>query len=240
MPKSLIVNADDFGQSPGVNRGILYAHKNGIVTSASVLVRWPAAVELANAITGYPSLSFGLHIDLGEWSSRDGEWYPIYRVLSESDERSPIAVRAEVERQVLTYRQLAGKNPTHLDSHQHVHKTEPLRSILIDIGQTLGIPVRHFDLNVRYVGDFYGQTNGGSAYPEGISVHSLANVIKSLGDGLSELCCHPALGVDHDSPYAAEREQELVTLCDRSIMASLAECNVRLANRGEAPIPPAL
>lgn len=43
----LIVNADDFGQSPGVNRGIIEAHEHGIVTSASLMVRWPAATEAA-------------------------------------------------------------------------------------------------------------------------------------------------------------------------------------------------
>ena len=41
----LVVNADDFGQSEGVNRGIIEAHTNGIVTSASLMVRWPAARE---------------------------------------------------------------------------------------------------------------------------------------------------------------------------------------------------
>src|SRR5437870_3779943 len=41
----LIVNADDFGLSPGVNRGIIEAHEHGIVTSASLMVRWPAAGE---------------------------------------------------------------------------------------------------------------------------------------------------------------------------------------------------
>src|SRR5207247_11145801 len=43
--RDLIVNADDFGQSAGVNRGIIEAHERGIVTSASLMVRWPAANE---------------------------------------------------------------------------------------------------------------------------------------------------------------------------------------------------
>ena len=45
--RRLIVNADDFGQSPGVNRGIIEAHQHGIVTSASLMVSWPAAAEAA-------------------------------------------------------------------------------------------------------------------------------------------------------------------------------------------------
>ena len=43
----LIVNADDFGRSPGVNRGVLLAHERGIVTSASLMVRWPSAIMVA-------------------------------------------------------------------------------------------------------------------------------------------------------------------------------------------------
>ena len=41
--RHLIVNADDFGQSAGINRGIIEAHEHGIVTSTSLMVRWPAA-----------------------------------------------------------------------------------------------------------------------------------------------------------------------------------------------------
>ena len=53
----LIVNADDFGQSSGINRGIITAHEKGIVTSASLMVRWPAAVEAADAERDQPTPS---------------------------------------------------------------------------------------------------------------------------------------------------------------------------------------
>jgi predicted glycoside hydrolase/deacetylase ChbG (UPF0249 family) len=47
VTRQLIVNADDFGQSAGVNRGVIEAHENGIVTSASLMVRWPDAADAA-------------------------------------------------------------------------------------------------------------------------------------------------------------------------------------------------
>ena len=48
LPEPLpIVNADDFGQSPGITRGVIAAHERGIVTSASLMVRWPSANEAA-------------------------------------------------------------------------------------------------------------------------------------------------------------------------------------------------
>jgi predicted glycoside hydrolase/deacetylase ChbG (UPF0249 family) len=65
--KYLIVNADDFGQSPGINRGIIEAHEQGIVTSASLMTRWLAAGEAALYAKQFPKLSVGLHLDLGEW-----------------------------------------------------------------------------------------------------------------------------------------------------------------------------
>ena len=48
VDRILIVNADDFGQSPGVNAGVIEAHERGIVTSASMMVCWPAAAGAAD------------------------------------------------------------------------------------------------------------------------------------------------------------------------------------------------
>src|SRR4051794_39741974 len=78
MQRYLIVNADDFGQSRGVNAGIVEAHERGVVTSASLMVRWPAAAEAAACARSHPRLAVGLHLDLGEWECRDGTWVARY------------------------------------------------------------------------------------------------------------------------------------------------------------------
>ncbi len=70
--RGLIVNADDYGRSSGINRGVIKAHESGIVTSASLMVRWPAAVEAAEYCRDRPDLSLGLHVDLAEWVYVDG------------------------------------------------------------------------------------------------------------------------------------------------------------------------
>jgi hypothetical protein len=70
--KYLIVNADDFGLSPDVNQGIVTAHEQGIVTSASLMVRWPAAAAAGAFGRDHPALSLGLHLDLGECTFRNG------------------------------------------------------------------------------------------------------------------------------------------------------------------------
>src|SRR5438128_1512986 len=99
----LIVNADDFGQSPGVNRGIMRAHEQGIVTSASLMVRWPAAAEAAAYPRTRTGLSLGLHVDLGEWVCRGGTWVALYEVVPAADEAR---VAEEVARQLDSFRRL--------------------------------------------------------------------------------------------------------------------------------------
>src|SRR5436305_2583066 len=149
----LIVNADDFGISPGVNRGIIEAREGGIVTSTSFMPRGPAAIEAAEYARAHPQFGVGLHIDLSEWVCRDGNWEPLYEVVSLED---PQAVRDEIHRQLDRFRDLLGRDPDHVDSHQHAHRNEPVLSVARDLAQQLQIPLRHFS-SVRYCGDFYGQ-----------------------------------------------------------------------------------
>src|SRR5712691_10496693 len=127
VKKYLIVNADDFGQSHSVNSGIIEAYEHGIVTSTSLMVRWPAAAEAAAYSRQHPNLSLGLHVDLGEWAYCGEQWKSLYQVVPSND---MIAVADEVSRQLTTFRRLVGKDPTHIDSHQHVHLGEPLRTVL--------------------------------------------------------------------------------------------------------------
>src|SRR5262249_45151167 len=158
MAKYLIVNADDFGLSEGVNRGIIEAVESGILTSASLMVRQPAAAAASAYARTKGRISIGLHLDLGEWFFRDGEWLPLYSVVPTDDEK---AVAAEVAHQLTEFRRLMGGNPTHLDSHQHVHRNEPVLSIARDLAKRIKIPLRDFNPAIRYCGDFYGQTAEG-------------------------------------------------------------------------------
>ena len=227
MTRHLIVNADDFGQSPSVNRGVIEAHERGIVTSASLMVRWPAAVEAATYARARPQLSVGLHVDLGEWTFRDGAWAARYEVVPLGD---AARVSEELDRQLAAFRGLLGRDPTHLDSHQHVHRDQPAREALLDRARRLGIPVRHDSPAVRYSGQFYGQTGEGEPLPEAISLDALSALLRSLRPGVTELGCHPASGDDLDSTYRAERPRELAVLCDPRLKALIASEGIALCS----------
>jgi predicted glycoside hydrolase/deacetylase ChbG (UPF0249 family) len=223
--RKLIVNADDFGYSTGVNRGIARAHEHGIVTSASLMVRQPAVEEAAAYALAHPELSVGLHVDLGEWRFAAGGWSPLYELVPPED---GAAVAQEVEAQLERFRDLLRRGPTHLDSHQHVHERDPARSALRELARKLGVPLRHLDSRVRYCGDFYGQTAEGEPLPHVITVQSLRRILRSLPDGISELCCHPGDAADLESGYAEERRLELAALCDASVRATLSKERIEL------------
>jgi chitin disaccharide deacetylase len=230
--KYLVVNADDFGLSPGTNRGIIRAHEHGIVTSASLMVRPPAAADAAAYARGGSRLSLGLHVDLGEWVYRDGGWSTLYEVANVND---PSAVRDEACRQLDQFSDLVGRSPTHLDSHQHVHRSEPVRSVLTELATRLGVPLRHMTAGVRYCGDFYGQTGKGSPLPDGISVEALKRIIDALEEGVTELACHPGDAADACSAYGGERIAEVESLCDPRVRAAVEACGVRLCSFAELP-----
>jgi predicted glycoside hydrolase/deacetylase ChbG (UPF0249 family) len=230
MRRVLVVNADDFGRSPGVNGGIGQAHEEGIVTSASLMVRFPAAAEAAAYAGQHPALSVGLHIDLGEWSYRNDAWWPIYELSAKNADD----VAAEVERQLGAFRELVGADPTHLDSHQHVHREEPLRTIALELAGRLGVPLRSFDSLVRYDGSFYGQEGDGDPLPEAIAVEGLLSIIGELQQGVTELGCHPGLGADLESSYLHEREREVEALCDPRVRAAVEAGSIELRSFRDA------
>lgn len=216
--RRLIVNADDLGLSPGVNRGIAQAHEHGIVTSASLMVRAGHAAEAAAYARAHPELSVGLHVDLGEWRYTGAHWVAAYEVVPTDD---ATAVGAEVAAQIERFSALTGRMPTHLDAHQHAHREEPARTIVLEHAARLGVPVRGLTPGLRYEGGFYGQSGRGEPWPEGISPEALRALLRALPPGATELGCHPALGDDSGSSYSAERDVETATLCDPRVRAAI-------------------
>jgi len=217
--KQLIVNADDFGLTEGVNQGVATAHEQGIVTSASLMVRRPGARSAAAYALERTNLGVGLHIDLGEWVYRDGVWHAVQVVESAPSE--------EILQQLTLFRALMGRDPTHLDSHQHVHRDEPVASALLEVARDLGVPLRGRDVKVKYRGDFYGQTSKGEPLHHAIGVRALVELLDAFPSGVTELGCHPGVR-SRNLSYGVEREIELNTLCDPMVRVAIQAKGITL------------
>src|SRR6266487_6543297 len=215
--KYLIVNADDFGASRGINRGILEAHQRGILTSTSLLVNTAWSREAAELSRSAPEMSIGLHADL-----RDE--------LKETAADPGRRLRDELEKQFSRFEELMGRPPTHLDSHHNLHRDPRALPAFLDLAIKHGLPLREHS-PARYFSKFYGQW-GGQTHLEQISVESLARMLETeVGEGITELSCHPGyLDADFSSGYSTERETELRTLCDPLIRRVLAEQSIQLIN----------
>jgi len=189
----LIVNADDLGMSAAVNEGIFAAHEEGIVTSASLMVMREAALAAAEALSEHPDLAVGLHLEQGE----------------------------ECKQQLERFRGLLGRNPTHLDSHKHVHETdEAFGADAEALAAELGVPLRN--RGIRYERRFYGR--------DAISSEHLIGLIEGLPPGWTEIGCHPAAGPVPTSSYDAERQIELATLRHPRVKNLLNVTSVRLCS----------
>lgn len=223
MARNLIVNADDFGYSPGVNRGIVECHERGILTSASLMVTGHAVKEAVELAGRLPALSIGLHFDV--WGEDEREFD-----VSDVD-----AVRAELSRQLATFCDLVGRGPTHVDSHRHVHREERLFPVFVELVEPLGVPLRG-DGRVAFVGGFYAQWEWGVTDLDHVGVPFLRQMlVEEVGDGWTEISCHPGY-VDFEAVYAKEREEEIRTLTDSSIRRAVADEGIAL--RSYADLPP--
>jgi len=151
--KQLIVNGDDFGMAPGVNRAIIQAHREGILTSTSLLANGAAFEEAVAAARENPRLGVGVHLNLtqgrplsdprtlGPLLDSAGQFLgraePLYfrmllgRVALRAVEQE---FRAQIERV-----RGAGIAPTHLDGHQHVHMWPPVFQVTARLAAEYGL-----------------------------------------------------------------------------------------------------
>jgi chitin disaccharide deacetylase len=153
MPRRLIVSADDFGLSPGVNAGIVRAHRDGILTDASLMVNGAAvdaAVELARAT---PTLSVGLHLVLLQGRAT----MPPSAIPGLVDgagmfRANPVAVgfryfftpglHVQLEREICAQLEKyldSGLPLSHVDGHLNIHVHPTVLNILVHVAPRYGI-----------------------------------------------------------------------------------------------------
>jgi hopanoid biosynthesis associated protein HpnK len=167
-PRRLIVNADDFGLNTATNQAVIRAHREGILTTASLMVNEPGFAEAVEIAREHPRLGVGLHLTLlcGHSSlpphqipglvnaSREFLSNPVFtgfRFFFRGSLRSQL--RSEIHAQFKKF-QATGLKLDHVNGHLHLHVHPTIFSILTEDAAVLGIkrmrlPRDPFRLNLR-------------------------------------------------------------------------------------------
>ncbi|WP_027719166.1 carbohydrate deacetylase [Desulfovirgula thermocuniculi] len=245
----LIVNADDFGYTPGVNRGIVQAVAFGMVSSVSLMVNMPGTEEALGLLRRGAVGACGVHLCLTagrpvsppqEVSSLvDGEGLFKKKEALFAAGFNVQEVRREFLAQIKKARE-GGVLVTHLDTHHHVHEHPLVLGVLADLAVEYGLPVRATTAEVAgylsrrgvsVVDFFWGSWYGGGATEEGFweaVQEGLRRGARSM-----EIMTHPGLAdgeLRRLSGYALERERELAVLCRPSLKERLRESGVTLGS----------
>lgn len=200
MSRYLIVNADDFGYSYGINKGIIEAIRNGIVTSTSVMVDAIAANE-AKDLTQFPDLSIGLHFELKEI----------------------VNVSAELKRQIDKFVAIVGKSPDHIDTHKRHTTDEGIKEVLEGYAKSHNTPVRNF--NAKHIGSF-GINSGDCSVAQ--LERCIDEATDEYNELMTHAGYSDDYLREHSS-YSDPREDELKSICSPEIKQYIQDKGLTLA-----------
>lgn len=256
--KRLVVNADDFGFTSDVNRGIVEAHRRGILTATTLMATGEAfedAVELAHST---PTLDVGCHIVLVGAPGLPQTIPQLVRDMALGRLRVYDEIAAQVRKIVG-----AGLHPTHLDTHKHTHLLPPVLNALAHISSDFGIPwvrrpfdfpmqssraglvkravsgsftlVRsHFERELSRRGCRSTDHFAGFQITGNYDSAELAALIRALPEGSTEFMCHPGFCGNQLRGAATRlkesRERELRALVSSEVRVALKEARVELVS----------
>ena len=245
MSGILVVNADDLGRTVGINDGIFAAHREGLVSSATLMVGFPAARDAAHRLASHPRLGVGLHVTVtGAAPTLPARQVPslvdttgrLARKPEQLGGLDPGELLAEIRHQLAIFHSLVGHLPTHLDSHHHSHRHPAVLEALLVVAREHALPVRRSSETIagrvaaaglrttdRFVESFFG---------EDATLPGLLAILRTASElgGSTEVMCHPGHPDDEllrESGYAAQREREIAVLCEPAALALAEELGLR-------------
>lgn len=244
----LIINADDFGYSTGINMGIVHAHQRGILTSTTIMAGMPGFEEAVELAKENPKLGVGVHLTLTCGSplrndvptlTGDGS---TFHNLSFYEKEFSVDLD-EVYKEWKTQIELvidSGIKPTHLDSHHHVNVIDPLTTIFIKLAKEFNLPVRNnFEVpeGLSTTGSFVTYFDSAGYNKEIWRAMEVKNLLQTIQQNTStEIMCHPAY-VDkfllENSSFNVKRTIVLDELLDSRYPEILEDNNINLVHFGE-------
>ena len=231
----LIVNSDDFGLTPGVNRGIIDALKRGLLRSTTAMMNMPAIEMAAGLAKENPELGVGIHLvltagrpllDTHKTIVDEKGNFLKNAVLTKKTDVDVEEVYAEYVAQMEKYIKLFGHKPTHIDGHHHTHALPQTIEATRRLAKAYDIKyVRHVDSDVAFISDFYGPLTDYNQFETTLKRH--------LDREYVELMCHVAfidVALIQCSTYNSDRVRELETLISSKAKDFVKEHNIELVN----------
>lgn len=256
--KRLVVNADDFGFTRDVNRGIVEAHNRGILTSTTLMANGAAFDDAVRLARENPTLDIGVHLVLVGEPPFPATVAQLIRAVALGRIRIYEELIAQVHR-ILD----AGIRPTHLDAHKHTHLLPPVLDAVARISEECGIPWvrRPFDFPMTPDGVSWSKRATSKAltvvrgrFARVLARHGcrstdhfagfqitgtygpadLVRLIGALPQGTTEFMCHPGVCTDElrssRTRLKESREQELRALTAPEVRAALEQNGVELVS----------
>lgn len=243
--RAIIVNADDFGLTRGTSLGIMWAFREGIVTSTSMMVTgsdFAYSVKLAK----FARIPVGLHLclsygrpvsaasDIRSLVDDNGSFKKIEVLRAEKV--NPRHIEKEWRAQLAALK-AAGINPDHLDSHHYVHEYlgETVLDITAKIALEMQVPVRCTTDDARRFLTKKGikttESFCGGFYGDNLNPASLIKLLSKHKKGCMELMCHPGQNdglIDMVSSYSQNRAEEMKTLLAPEVRAFISKRGIKL------------
>jgi predicted glycoside hydrolase/deacetylase ChbG (UPF0249 family) len=247
----LIVNADDFGYTPGVTRGTVRAHREGIVTAATMMANAPDSAGAGRAARETKTLDIGVHLvftygrpllpaaRVASLLNDRGTFWSVDDLMRRGAPKAEEAL-AEGRAQYAKVRELIGREPSHIDTHHWVHDLPPLEDAVLELAKETRAAARthdgrqrarYRDAGVRTTDRFVREFQ----HTGKIGVERLVVLLEALAEeaGTIELMCHPGEPDEallKGSTYAAERGVELETLTNAEVREAIARLKINLVN----------
>lgn len=243
----LIVNADDFGHSKGVNLGIAEAFNNGVVRSTTIMAGMPGFDHAVALAKENPGLHIGAHLTLTAGRSVGGVYKTItdeqgnflhLTELTKRAEHNEIdlhEVELEYEAQIQKIL-AAGIKITHFDSHHHTHNLQGIITVFLKMAKKYGVNVRIQNKELLQ-GDYSGIKTTDyfvhTFYAENTTIPYIKELLQTYTEGSLEVMCHPAYldyTLKNTSSYNENRTVELHVLTSDELKEYIAEKGISLSS----------
>jgi hopanoid biosynthesis associated protein HpnK len=210
MPPRLIINADDFGLTPGINRAIVELYRAGVITSATLMATGPAFEDAAALARANPGLGVGCHLvfvdgmplshaeSIPSLLGADGKCFrPSIHDFAQATLRNTIGA-ADLARETaaqIQRIQRAGIDVTHVDSHKHTHLFPAIAKTVTHIARRCGVSAMRYPFEPQWSAEISRETTPLMRRLQLKLLHRFESGFRALTDTSGETTTAGTLGI---------------------------------------------